>query len=80
MNKDLLTTVAKNAMFVLEFLGIVIAVFLIAYICEKFSDFDGFGPVFVQKSGYYSASSIAHCLSSSSISLAFSALFSALLF
>ena len=37
MNKDLLTTVAKNAMFVLEFLGIVIAVFLIAYICEKYS-------------------------------------------
>lgn len=37
MNKDLLATVAKNAMFVLEFLGIVIAVFLIAYICEKFS-------------------------------------------
>lgn len=36
MNTDLFTTVAENAMFVLEFLGIVIAVFLIAYICEKY--------------------------------------------
>lgn len=36
MNTDLFTTVAENALFVLEFLGIVIAVFLIAYICEKF--------------------------------------------
>lgn len=36
MNTDLFTTVAENAMFVLEFLGIVFAVFLIAYICEKY--------------------------------------------
>ncbi len=37
MNTDLFNTVAENAMFVLEFLGIVVAVFLIAYICEKYS-------------------------------------------
>ena len=35
MNNDLLSVVAQNAMFVLTFLGIVIAVFLIAYLCEK---------------------------------------------
>lgn len=35
MNNDLLTAVAENAMFVLEFLGIVLAIFLVAYIFEK---------------------------------------------
>ncbi len=35
MNTDLFNTVAENAMFVLEFLGIVVAVFLIACIFEK---------------------------------------------
>ncbi len=37
MNNDLLTTVTKNAVFVLEFLGLVLAVFLIAYLFEKYS-------------------------------------------
>lgn len=35
MNTDLLSTVTENALFVLEFLGLVIAVFLIAYIFDK---------------------------------------------
>ena len=35
MNNDLLTAVAENVMFVLEFLGIVLAIFLVAYIFEK---------------------------------------------
>lgn len=35
MNTDLLTTVAENALFVLEFLGIVLAIFIVAYIFDK---------------------------------------------
>jgi len=35
MNNDLLTAVAENVVFVLEFLGIVLAIFLVAYIFEK---------------------------------------------
>ena len=35
MNTNLLTTVAQNAIFVLEFLGIVLAIFLIAYFFDK---------------------------------------------
>ncbi len=35
MNNDLLTAVAENTVFVLEFLGIVLAIFLVAYIFEK---------------------------------------------
>lgn len=35
MNTDLLTAVAENVVFVLEFLGIVLAIFLVAYIFDK---------------------------------------------
>ena len=35
MNTDLLTAVSENALFVLEFLGIVLAFFLVAYIFDK---------------------------------------------
>lgn len=38
MNTDLFTTVAQNALFVLEFMILVIAVFLIAYLFEKYYD------------------------------------------
>ncbi len=37
MNTDLFTTVAQNALFVLEFLILVIAVFLVAYLFEKYT-------------------------------------------
>lgn len=35
MNTNLLTTVAQNVKFVLEFLGIVLAIFLVAYVFDK---------------------------------------------